>query len=114
MGFATAGAGRMSLIRSIAGAVIAVTIVAGTARFAPAEARIVCDEGYRVIKGQKLATPYCMDVYLAQVAREYGTRVSARTILNNPSKKREVCEFVGQDIRVKNICDLVLPRRGGF
>ena len=76
------------------------------------EARIVCKEGYRLLKGQRLATPYCQDLYLAQVAREYGMRVSARQILNNPSRKREVCEFVGQDIRVSHNCDTILPRRG--
>ena len=78
----------------------------------PASARPVCRDGFQIIDGRKLATPYCSDLYLAQVAREFGSKVSAREIRNNPSTKREVCEFVGQDIRVKPICDMVLPRRG--
>lgn len=78
----------------------------------PAEARIKCKEGYQVIDGRLIPTPYCSDTYLAQVAREFGTKVSARQIRNNPNKKREVCEFVGQDIRVRHICDAILPRRG--
>lgn len=78
----------------------------------PASARPVCSGGYQIIDGRKMATPYCSDLYLAQVAREFGSKVSAREIRNNPSTKREVCEFVGQDIRVKPICDMVLPRRG--
>lgn len=78
----------------------------------PAEARVVCKKGYRVLNGQLLGTPYCQDVYLAEVAREFGSRVPAREILNNPNKKREVCNFIGWDIRVKHICEAILPRRG--
>ncbi len=79
-----------------------------------AEARIVCDKGFRILKGQRLGTPYCQDLYLAKVAHEFGVRVAAREILNNPNKKREVCQFIGWDIRVQHICDSVLPRRGPF
>ncbi|MBU2582504.1 MAG: hypothetical protein KJ622_12375 [Alphaproteobacteria bacterium] len=79
-----------------------------------AEARVVCNKGYRIIKGHQLGTPYCQDLYLAQVAREFGSRVSAREILNNPSVKREVCQFMGWDIRVQHICDAILPKRGPF
>lgn len=85
-----------------------------TIGYLPAEARVVCSKGFRVVNGQPLATPYCQDLYLAQVAREYGSRVTAREILNNPNTRREVCQFVGQDIRVKDHCDLIVPRRGRF
>ena len=76
------------------------------------EARVVCKKGYRILKGQRLGTPYCQDLYLAKVAREFGVRVAAREILNNPNKKREVCQFIGWDIRIEHICESVLPRRG--
>lgn len=80
----------------------------------PASARVVCEKGYRIIKGNRLGTPYCQDLYLVAVAREFGVRVSADEILNNPSKKREVCRFIGWDIRIQYICDSALPKRGPF
>ena len=79
-----------------------------------ADARIVCDEGYRILKGKRLGTPYCQDLYLVKVAREFGVKVAAREILHNPNKKREVCTFIGWDIRIRHICQSVLPRRGPF
>jgi hypothetical protein len=80
----------------------------------PASARIKCKNGYQIVDGNRLATPFCQDNYLAQVAREYGTRVSAREIRNNPNKKREICEFIGQDIRVRHNCETITPQgRGG-
>ncbi|KUO56347.1 MAG: hypothetical protein APF80_15285 [Alphaproteobacteria bacterium BRH_c36] len=80
----------------------------------PADARVVCKDGYRVLNGKLLGTPYCQDLYLVQVGREFGVRVSAREILNNPNSKRELCQFIGWDIRVQHICEPVLPRRGPF
>jgi len=65
---------------------------------------INCKGEYQIVQGQKLATPYCQDGYLAKVAREYGVRVSAATIRNNPNRKAEVCRFMGFDTRVSNIC----------
>jgi hypothetical protein len=84
----------------------------GTVIATPGDARIACKKGFQIVDGQWLATPYCQDIYLAQVAREYGTRVSDREILYNPNRKREVCRFVGQDIRVKQNCETILPKRG--
>ncbi len=91
---------------------IGIVVAAFVAISQSVEAKPVCKDGYRIRKGELLSTPYCQDVYLAQVAREYGTRVSARTIMNNPNKKREICQFIGQDIRVKHICELVIPSSG--
>ncbi|MEO1206309.1 MAG: hypothetical protein AAFV45_08250 [Pseudomonadota bacterium] len=70
-----------------------------------AAAKIKCNGAYQVIKGAgEIATPYCGDNYLARVARDFGVRVSAKTIRNNPNKKEEVCRLVGYDIRVQDIC----------
>ena len=91
-------------------ALVAVGVV--TNGVGPADARIVCDKGFRILNGQRLGTPYCQDFYLATVAHEFGFKVPAREILNNPNKKREVCQFIGWDIRVQHICHSVLPRRG--
>ena len=70
----------------------------------PAMARILCDGNYQVINGQPLATPYCQDENLAQVARSYGMRVSGSAMRNSPSEKQRVCEFIGSDIRVREAC----------
>lgn len=80
-----------------------------------AQAAIKCHKGYQKVSGSYLATPFCQDKYLAQVAREYGMRYSANTIRNNPNIKRNVCRLVGQDIRVHDNCVTVTPRpRGRF
>lgn len=71
----------------------------------PAEAKIRCKGQYQIIKGVgQLSTPYCEDNYLATVAAQYGSRVSAKAIRNNPNKKQEVCQFIGHDTRVSSIC----------
>ncbi len=75
----------------------------------PAHA-IQCEQGYQRVKGNLIATPYCQDGYLAQVAAEFGMKASADKIRNNPSYKREVCRLAGQDIRVQTICDSEMPR----
>ena len=71
---------------------------------APAEARIVCKNGFQAVGGDLIATPYCQDALLAQVAREYGMSASPARVRNNPNYKREVCRFVGNDIRVSEHC----------
>ena len=71
---------------------------------APAQARIVCKDGFQAVGGNLIATPYCQDALLAQVAREYGMSASPARVRNNPNYKREVCRFVGHDIRVSEHC----------
>ncbi len=82
-------------------------------RFTPAIAAIIvatpasaidCVRGYQRIQGNLIATPYCQDQQLAQVARGYGIRASAAKIRNNPNYKKEVCRTVFNDIRVQITC----------
>ena len=70
----------------------------------PADARIRCVDGNQIVNGSPIATPYCQDELVARVAREYGMKVSAAAIRNNPNLKRNVCQFVGQDNRVHIAC----------
>ncbi|MFA5955007.1 hypothetical protein [Hyphomicrobium sp.] len=70
---------------------------------------IECQEDYQIVQGQPISTPYCRDNYLAQVARQYGFKATDREIRNNPSRKEEVCRFIGDDIRVQTACSEVLP-----
>ena len=80
-------------------------IVAGLGVVATAaDARILCDGNYQIIKGQPHATPYCQDENLAQVARSYGLRVSGSAMRNSPGEKQRVCAFLGTDIRVREAC----------
>lgn len=70
----------------------------------PASA-ISCQGNFQVQKnGNKIATPYCEDNYLAAVAREHGMSASAGAIRANPSVKERACRLVGDDIRVRDTC----------
>jgi hypothetical protein len=81
----------------------------------PASARIICKDDYQLVAGNLISTPYCADNFVARVARQYGMQVSDATIRNNPNKKREVCRFIGHDIRVSQYCNSEGPRgRRGF
>ena len=79
-----------------------------------AQARIISEKGLQRSGGRLISTPYCEDNYLAQVAREYGVRHSAEAIRNNPNLKRDVCRFVGRDIRVQHNCPDEGSPRGRF
>jgi hypothetical protein len=70
----------------------------------PVLGRIRCEGPYQIVSGTKIATPYCQDAYLSQVARTYGSHVSAERIRQNPFAKEALCRFIGYDIRVKDIC----------
>jgi hypothetical protein len=78
----------------------------------PASA-IECVRGFQRVQGNLIATPYCQDDLLAHVASEYGMHAGAANIRNNPNYKKEVCLLVGQDIRVQEHCQEVLPQGRG-
>jgi hypothetical protein len=82
----------------------AATLVALVALAGPAAAAIKCENGFQRVQGNLIATPYCQDQYLAQVARQYGFKASAAKIRNNPNYKKELCRFVFNDIRVQTTC----------
>lgn len=79
-----------------------VTVAAGTS---PVSAKIKCNGPYQVVKGAgEISTPYCEDSHLASIAREYGMRVSAQSVRQNPGTKDEVCRLVGHDPRTSHTC----------
>jgi hypothetical protein len=81
------------------------TIVALTVCFASsADSRIRCEGASQVNSGQNIATPYCEDNYLAEVARSYGAKVSGDAVRRSSQVKAELCRFIGEDIRVKDTC----------
>jgi hypothetical protein len=71
---------------------------------APAEAAIKCSGGYQIVNGSPIATPYCQDNLVAQVAREQGFKASESAVRNNPNYKRELCRYVGRDNRLTTAC----------
>jgi hypothetical protein len=102
-------------MKPVAIAGMAMSAVAGVVLAGPAEAAIKCVNGSQVVQGNLLATPYCQDKLLADVARTYGMKVSFAEIRNNPNTKRYVCSFVGRDIRVHQTClDAGVTGRRGF
>ena len=89
-------------------------IVAAAALATPALA-IDCVRGYQRVQGNLIATPYCQDQSLAQVAREYGIPATASKIRNNPNYKKEVCRTVFNDIRIQTTClNAGVPEGRGF
>lgn len=81
----------------------------------PADAAIKCVNGFQIVGGSPIATPYCQDALVAQVAQEHGLEVSAAQIRNNPNLKRNVCQYVGRDNRVHIACiDANSVGRRGF
>ncbi len=85
-------------------AAAAVFVISALASINPAAAGIHCSDGYQHVNGSLLATPYCQDQQLAQVARAYGIRVSDSEIRENPNTKRNICRTVGRDNRVYLTC----------
>lgn len=69
-----------------------------------AEAKIVCRDGFQVVNGSEISTPYCNDADLARIAREHGVRVSADEVRNNPAKKYELCRFIGSSPSASSYC----------
>jgi hypothetical protein len=80
------------------------TVAAATLSLASGAAAIECRDGYQLVAGGQISTPYCRDRQLAEVARAYGMRVSFAEIRSNPNAKKDVCRFIGRDIRVATTC----------
>jgi hypothetical protein len=76
------------------------------------EAGILCRDGYQVVAGREISTPYCNDNYVASIARKHGVKVTDAEVRNNPARKSEVCRFVGNDIEIQHYCDDPDSKRG--
>ncbi len=83
---------------------LALCLAALAAALAGPAAAIKCEKGFQRVKGDLIATPYCQDQYLAEVAHQYGFKASANKIRNDPNYKKELCRFVFNDIRVQTTC----------
>jgi hypothetical protein len=65
---------------------------------------IKCDKGNQLVQGNLIASPYCEDEYLAVVAREYGFAATGKRLRNDPIFKKQICQYVFNDIRVQVTC----------
>jgi len=83
---------------------LAVVAAAVLAAPVPASAAIQCRDGSQLIKGNWMATPYCQDKLLAEVANARGFKTTFAAIRNNPNHKKELCRFLYTDIRVQMTC----------
>lgn len=98
----------MSTLRNLT--IVAMTAVTMLPLLATgAEAKIRCDGPYQITGGGQIRTPYCEDNYLADVARGYGIKVAKSEIRHNFNAKRRVCEVIGHDNRVAEICTGMRP-----
>jgi hypothetical protein len=101
-------------MRTLRRSVLVLGSLAAAAVLASPAAAINCRNGAQLVQGNWLATPYCQDQYLAQVARERGFKTSASAIRNNPNHKKELCRFMFSDIRVQATClDAGVPEYQG-
>jgi|SRR5687767_2180225 hypothetical protein len=82
----------------------AMAVLAALAAAAPASAEIKCQEGAQLIQGNWMATPYCQDKLLFEVANARGFKTSFAAIRENPNHKKELCRFLFTDIRVQMTC----------
>jgi hypothetical protein len=89
--------------------ILVTSVAAATAFAGTADAKILCDGPYQVSGGNYLPTPYCEDNDLAAIARGYGMSVSGAEIRHNYNAKKRVCQVIGHDTRVSQICIGVRP-----
>ena len=83
---------------------VAVAVLAALAAASPASAEIKCQDGAQLVQGNWLATPYCQDKLLFEVANARGFKTSFAAIRENPNHKKELCRSLFTDIRVQMTC----------
>jgi hypothetical protein len=83
---------------------VVVAVLAAVGAMFPAAAAPNCQDGAQLIKGNWMATPYCQDKLLFEVANSRGFTTSFAAIRNNPNHKKELCRFLFTDIRVQMTC----------
>jgi len=87
----------------------AAVLCAALLYIAPANAAIRCDGRYQINRGgTAIATPYCEDRYLYEIARgSYGISTSFDEIRNSIAEKERICRMIGHDHRVVAVEDPV-------
>ena len=74
---------------------IALAMLSALAAASPATAKIKCQDGAQLVQGNWLATPYCQDKLLFEVANARGFKTSFAAIRNNPNHKKDFARLKG-------------------
>lgn len=90
---------KSAVVVSVFGLVLPV-LVAGS----PADARIVCKDGFQKSGGNWISTPYCNDEHLAEIARRHGMKVSGADVRASAARKYELCRMVGHTAAASHYC----------
>jgi hypothetical protein len=56
-----------------------------------AQAAILCEGNFQILKGTAISTPYCQDENLAAIERTQGVRISGDAIREKPEVKHQAC-----------------------
>ena len=67
-------------------------------------ARAQCQGNFKVTKYGLVATPYCEEQQIANVARSYGCKVTGAQVRKDALKKVYMCQILGHDVRLKGSC----------
>ena len=60
-----------------------------------------CKDGFQLVAGKWIGTPYCGDKLLAQLSG-----YSFKTIRNDPSARFSACQMYGRDPLIASICGI--------
>jgi hypothetical protein len=94
----------MSKALVIAASAVGLAVLQPTLATQPANAAIVCKDGFQKSAGNWISTPYCNDAHLAQIARKHGMKVSDAQVRDNPGKKDEVCRLLSGSTAARDYC----------
>ena len=89
----------MGICKSAVASILTFVVLSG-----PASAEPNCENGAQLVKGNWMATPWCQDKLLAEVAISRGFKTTFAAIRNDPNHKKELCRFLFSDIRVEGTC----------
>jgi hypothetical protein len=90
----------------------ATVVLLSAASLQPVAARISCDGDFQITQYGRIATPYCEEDLIAKVANNYGWRVSAAEVHDNPLTKVYLCQTIGYDWRLQGACAGYSPHGG--
>ena len=86
-------------------ALVATLALSCAAPALPASAAIRCDGGYQINSQGEFESPYCQERLLSQLSG-----VPVETIRRSWSAEQNACRFVGNDIRIMQFCNGIVPR----
>jgi hypothetical protein len=86
-----------------------IAVLLTLAAISPAAAKIDCRGSFQITKYGPIATPYCEEENIANVARSYGIKVTGAEVRKDALKKVYLCQTIGDDTRLKGACGAYAP-----